>query len=118
MQQSIDFTKDNLKMSQEHANALNLIKNNPKRYITRAEIVKALNKDVTYYRRLNNVINELVTDFRLPIGSSSNLSRKGYFYCENEADFRHAEQTLISRIEGFENRLSVLRDIKSKALSK
>ena len=86
-------------MSQEHANVLNLIKNNPKRYITRAEIVKALNKDMTYYRRLNNVI-------------------KGYFYCENEADFRHAEQTLISRIEGFENRLSVLRDIKSKALSK
>lgn len=108
----------NAKMSQEHLDVLNLIKNCKNNAITRKEIVAALGKDAHYYRKLNIIINELVVVFREPIGSSSSIYRNGYFYCKDDKDFYLAKKSLISRIESVNERMEVLKKLQLKRRDK
>ncbi|MCH4984916.1 hypothetical protein AB4G91_06845 [Macrococcoides goetzii] len=104
------------KMSQEHLDVKNIIENNKTEAITRKQIVALLGKDEKYFRRLNIIINELVTIFREPIGSSSITIRNGYFYCRNEVDFYFAKASLYSRVENIGERLSVLKELEKEKL--
>ncbi len=105
----------NAKMSQEHLDVLNLIKNCKNNAITRKEIVAKLEKDISYYRQLNHIINELIVMFNEPIGSSSSIYRNGYFYCRTKEDYMLAKKSLNSRIESVSERVQALEKIqKSK----
>ncbi|MGK0576789.1 hypothetical protein [Macrococcus capreoli] len=96
------------KMSQEHLDVLNIIKECKDDAITRKQIVAILGKDASYFRQLNDIINDLVVIFKEPIGSSSNKYKNGYFYCRTKNDFRIARQSLNSRVEKIKEREQVL----------
>lgn len=108
MQQTL---KLDAKMSQEHLDVLNIIKECKDDAITRKQIVAMLGKDATYFRQLNDIITDLVVIFKEPIGSSSNKYKKGYFYCEDENDFRIARNSLISRVDKIMERERVLYEL-------
>lgn len=99
------------KMSQEHLDVLNIIKECKDDAITRKELVLRLGKDMKYYRRLNEIINDLIVIFKEPIGSSSNKYKNGYFYCKNENDFRIARNSLNSRVDKIMERERVLYEL-------
>lgn len=100
-------------MSIEHMDVLNIIKNLPKDdAITRKMLVARLGTDETYYRRLNSIINDLVTVFNEPIGSSSTLYKNGYFYCRTKEDFILAKKSLLSRIDSVGERVKALNEIE------
>lgn len=46
-------------------------------------------------RELRNTVAELITNYQIPIGSS----QTGYFYIDNDDDYRLAHREIISRIK-------------------
>lgn len=100
------------KMSQEHLDVLNIIKECKDDAITRKQIVAILGKDASYFRQLNIIINDLVVIFKEPIGSASNSLRNGYFYCRSEEDFYFAKASLYSRVNSIGERLDVIVEIE------
>ncbi|PKE11665.1 hypothetical protein CW685_06210 [Macrococcoides caseolyticum] len=100
------------KMSQEHLDVLNIIKECKDDAITRKQIVALLGKDTTYFRQLNIIINDLVVIFKEPIGSASNSLRNGYFYCKTVEDFYFAKASLYSRVSSIGDRLEVIRELE------
>lgn len=100
------------KMSQEHLDVLNIIKECKDDAITRKQIVALLGKDTTYFRQLNIIINDLVVIFKEPIGSASNSLRNGYFYCRTVEDFYLAKASLYSRVSSIGDRLEVIRELE------
>lgn len=110
MQQTL---KLDAKMSKEHLDVLNIIKNCKDEAITRKQIVAILGKDASYFRQLNDIITDLVVIFNEPIGSSSNKYKNGYFYCRTKNDFRIARQSLNSRVDKIMERERVLMNLSN-----
>lgn len=92
-------------MSQEHANVLSIIMHSDKKYITNKQILLRLQKDYSYTRQLKAIINDLILIYRYPIGSSSNEGTRGYFYIRDQKDYELAKKTLVTRLNGINERI-------------
>ncbi len=99
-----------LKFTQPHADVVNVIFNSKQDVISSSEILEQLGKDKSYHRTLQQLISELVTFYRLPIGSTSVGGKMGYFYCRNKQQFRIAKRSLISRRNVLDQRIRTLEE--------
>ncbi|RAI81277.1 hypothetical protein BFS35_006835 [Macrococcoides goetzii] len=99
-----------IKFTQPHADIVNVIFNSKQDVISSSEILEQLGKDKSYHRTLQQLISELVTFYRLPIGSTSVGGKMGYFYCRNKQQFRIAKRSIKSRIDVLQTRYESLEE--------
>lgn len=67
-------------------------------------------KHIAFYlsineRELRDVVSRLITDYQIPIGTS----QEGYWYLDNDEEYRLAHAELISRIKALAKRAKGLR---------
>lgn len=79
--------------------------------ITREKILLYLAKDKSYERRFNEIINKMIVDYGLPIGSSSREGYRGYYVVTNKEELNIAVQSLKSRINRISERKEALEQI-------
>lgn len=65
-------------------------------------------------RDVNAIIRDLIIEYNIPIGSSSEKETKGYFIILDEHDKELAKKTLITRMSGTYKRLNKLDSIPIK----
>lgn len=83
-------------------------------------------KHIAFYlgineRELRDIVSRLVTDWQIPIGAS----QEGYWYIDNDDEYRLAHAELMSRVKALAKRAKGLRigyikskqDIKPKQLT-
>lgn len=104
--------KKELELPGEHLAVFQIISNSKEKYVTRATILAQLEKDYTYGRKLSQIVNELVTVYKKPIGASSRRESKGYFIIKNTTDKYLAARDLHSKVNSLQERYEAVQKIQ------
>lgn len=85
--------------------------------ITREKILKRLKHTGLNARDLSRIIFDLIVTYEVPIGSSSSMTRKGYYICKDNRDFEVAKHSFESRINENQKRLTALEQLHEKFIN-
>lgn len=92
----------------------NTIKNSKTKYITREKILNVLGypQSDSNDRKVRSIVNKLITQHNLGIGSSYIQSQRGYYIIRNEEDKQQAIKSLRNLHKGLLERLEALENLK------
>ncbi|RIM16825.1 pathogenicity island protein [Staphylococcus chromogenes] len=106
--------QNNEKLTVDELMIYNTIKNSKTKYITREKILNILGypQSDSNDRKVRSIVNKLITQHNLGIGSSYIKSQRGYYIIRNEEDKQQAIKSLRNLHKGLLERLEALENLK------
>lgn len=98
-------SKEYIPIPEEHLRVVTELEHAPNGYITKDKLLKRLNLSKNSQRYLSSLINELVVDYGVLIGSTQ---QKGLFICKTPEDVYMAKKSLVNLNRGILERIDVL----------
>ncbi|MCC9117503.1 hypothetical protein LOY18_11995, partial [Staphylococcus capitis] len=90
----------------EYLQVWDVLKNSDSKYLTKQQIIMRLGRERSYWRKLTQIISDLVAIYGFPIGSDR---EHGVYICKTREDYDNAIRTLGSYDTRLEQRAYILR---------